>query len=192
MTTNNTNTPSQSVLVPPPQSTGNPQQDLPLIINWMYLLYQILQVNGTFVTQASQVQANSFNPTSLPDPSASNIATAQTTANNAYSLANEANTQANAADALATTANTRTVSWETGSVEISGASTSAVAAFTTAQADTNYQVFVTPVTISGAPTLGSTLPKSIAKATGGFTLNVAVAPGGVAAVTFDFLVVRIP
>lgn len=191
-TPTNPATPSQSLLVAPPRTTGDPQQDLALIVNWMYLLYQILQVNGTFVTAASQVTANTFNPTTLPDPANTNLANAQQTANNAYALASQAETAATAAQADATTSLNKTKHWVVGQLTISGTATSATHTFSGAEAqtDTAYKIIASASAQSGAPAAGSSTLLTVTKNTAGFALNIATAPGGGNAVTFDFILTR--
>lgn len=197
MATESTAIAQQPVLLPPPQSTGNPQQDLPLIVNWMYLLYQILQVNGSFVTQASQVNAQTFDPNTLPDPNGTNLATAQDTANKAYALAenavstaNAATTTANAAQAQVTALAAIINKWVVGTITISASATGGTHTFATAQADTSYIVLPICVSTTGTPDPGSNTIEGITKGTSNFTINLAAAPNTGNSVTFDFIVMR--
>lgn len=102
-----TTLPASVPLLPaPPRSTGNPQQDLPLIVDWMYKLYQVVIVNQYYISQNSQTDAQNFDASSLPDPSNTNLATAQDTANKAYGLAFTAEQTAQSASTEAASANT--------------------------------------------------------------------------------------
>lgn len=198
------------VIPTPPKTTGDTNRDLALLQNWIFNLYQIVQLQQTFVTNSSQTDDN-FDPNSLPVPANSNIATAQGTANSAYTLANTANTAATAAQAtgtaasaaataaqgtansalaLATTANDRTKNWLHDEVTVTGAATTGVYNFSPAQVDTNYRVMATPQTSTGAPPDGAFIVADIAKTTNDITLTVRAAPGGVDTVTFNLLIVR--
>lgn len=192
-----TTTPAAPLLPAPPRTTGNPQSDLPLIVDWMYKLYQVIIVNGFYVSQNSQTQSN-LNPNDLPDPATSNIATAQDTANKAFVLADEAFVLAEEAEATATgalttaqTADARTNTWIHDALPIiTGAATSASYTFGTPQPDTNYDVIPFVVGVTGVPTQGALTPKSISKGTGSFTVTLNTAPGGITTVSYKFLLVR--
>lgn len=201
----------QLFLLPqPPRSSGDAQKDLSLIIDWQYRLYRAV----TSYVQAQTTSGN-FNPANLPDPASTNLATAQSTANQAYALATTANTHANtaqttattagtnattaqsaatAAQATATTANNRTVGWFAGQVTVSGAATSQTHTFSggESEADTAYHVLVTPVSAVGTPDPNSNHVLTVSKTTAHFVVNVEAAPGVGNSVTFDFLVVRFP
>lgn len=173
----------------PPKTTGNDRKDLGAAINWIWQLYQVVQLQQTFVTNTSQ-QNSSFNPGNLPNPQSSNIATAQETANSAYILADEAETDAIAAQDTANTANNRTKDWKHGNFTISNVSTNSVIVLTPAQADTSYDVLVTPSDSAGAPVSDSFIVSKVTKATNNFTVDIKSAPGGGNSVTFNYLLVR--
>lgn len=204
------------VLPPPPRSTGNAQQDLALIVDWEFQLY-----NAVTAYVQSQTAAPPFNPGTLPDPASTSLAAAQTTANQAYTLANTAENTAVTAQATATaagltasgavssaaaaalaaasaqaTANTALAEaniiagWFGGQLVISDAATDAVHTFSSSEADTNYRVFVTPVALSGGAAPGANRVLAVVKTTTDITLNIETAPGVGESATFDFLVVR--
>lgn len=206
----------QLFLLPrPPRSTGDAQRDYPLLVDWMYSLYRAI----TAYAQTQDV-SELFNPASLPDPSRTNIATAQLTANQSYTLANTAKNLANAAQttantgvtnaaaaqatataaasaaataqSTATTANNRTADWFDGSATVNAGGTTGVFTFGASEPDANYRVLATAVSKTGTPNAGSETIVSITKATGSLTINVAADPGVGNSVTFDILVVRFP
>lgn len=201
----------------PPRSTGNAQQDYPLIVDWLYKVYNGLSafVQGQTVPE--------FNPGTLPDPASSNIATAQATANSAFTLANQAENDAHTAQTTATSAGTAASAasaaagvaaaaaaaaqstantakavtdiiskWFAGQVTISDAATSAVHTFSggEAEANTSYSVLMTATAQTGTPASGSATIISITKTTANITFNVETAPGVGNSVTFDFLALR--
>lgn len=75
-----------------------------------------------------------------------------------------------------------------GSVTVTGAATTGTASFT-AQATATYALSLTPASVTGAPAASSSVVRSIAKTTTGFTVTVQVAPGVGTSVTFDYLVI---
>lgn len=179
----------KGIVPTPPKTTGDDKKDLGAAINWIWQLYQVVELQQTFVTNASQ-HNSTFNPSSLPSPQSSNIATAQQTANSAYILADEAETDAVAAQATATAADNRTNKWVHGSFTISDPATSSVVTLSPAQTDTSYDVLVTPSDNSGAPVSDSFIVSKVTKATGSFTVDIKSAPGGGNSVTFNYLLVR--
>lgn len=209
-----TPTPSTSkqlfFLPPPPRSSGNAQGDLPLIVDYLYKIY-----NGITSYVQGQTSIPVVNPGTLPDPGSSSIAGAQTTANQAYILANSAATEAQLAETTATaaqttataaavaaaaaqstanTANNRTSQWFAGQVTVNGGGTSGVHTFSGSETepDAFYHVLANAVSQTGSPAAGSQTITTITKTTSGFTINVAADPGGGNTVIFDFLVVRFP
>lgn len=200
----------QGIVPTPPRSSGNDQKDLAALTDWTWQLYQVVALQETFVTTASQIN-NNFDPATLPNPSTSNTATAQGTANSAYVLANDAEERSILAQSLAntaqltantavansataqTTANTandRTKNWAHGSLTITDASTNEVATLAVAQADTAYDVLVTPAGTSGIPPDGAYLVTDISKTNADFTVTIKAAPGVGNSVTFNYLLVR--
>lgn len=163
----------------PPRLIGDDRADIVAISSWMNEVFKLLALSGLYVQTAGQFDTGDFDPATLPDPASSTIAKAQTTANEAYTLA---------AGALAA-AQSRAL-WA-GQVTISDAATSAGVTFPEAQDDTSFYVAATPVASTGTPAANSDLVASVAKTTAGFTLNVKAAPGAGNSVTFDLQVQRI-
>ncbi len=93
MTTPTLPVPIPSPLETPPLTTGNIQQDMPLLINWFWRAYQVISQSVAYIN--SQVTNPAFSVANLPNPASTTLAQAQTTANNAYNLANTANVEAN-------------------------------------------------------------------------------------------------
>ena len=177
-----TNTNIKGVPPPPPRSTGDPQKDLPLLIDWMWRFYSSVVVAQYYLTTSSQqLDTGTFDPSTLPDPATSTIPKAQLTANNAYIAAEAAKTEA---DKLA--------NWNMGTVQFSDATTAMTVTFasTISMADTNFEVFLTVSGISGTPATNSLFPIGITKTTTGFTATIAAAPGTGNSVTYNYLVVR--
>src|ERR1035437_7118184 len=107
-----TTTPNLPVPVPrpletPPRTTGNIQQDMPILINWFWRAYQVISQSVAYIN--SQVTNPAFSVANLPDPLNTTLAQAQTTANNAYNLANTANVTANNDAAAITALNVTTI-----------------------------------------------------------------------------------
>jgi hypothetical protein len=203
-------------LTSPPRSTGNPSTDFPLILNWLQQFANYSLAVNEYLRQ--QIVAVDFDPNLLPDPENSTISAAQTTANQAYTLAdtaldNAATAQA-AADAADVTANTalsnaaaastaatnaqttanlannRTKDWLRGQLTITGAATSATNTFAPVQGDTSYFVFPAIESSTGAPAAGAYTVTSIGKTVNDFTLNVLAAPGIGNSVTYNWILVR--
>lgn len=79
----------------------------------------------------------------------------------------------------------------TGTVAIAETATSAGVTFGTAESDANYGIVASVDAISGSPVVGSlSLSGITSKATTGFTLNVATAPGAGTSVTYRWVLVR--
>ncbi len=166
----------------PPRLTGEAETDIASLNFWANQLYQYGVLQGGLLTAETQSQSGTFSPTNLPNPGASTVATAQTVANEAYTLAETVNT---AEQAL----NKKIV--QAGSFMVTGASSSPGAiTITTAQTDTNYFVVCSPSAIVGAPASGALLIDSVAKAAGSFTPSVSAQPGVGNSVTYDYLVMR--
>lgn len=85
--------PIPRTLETPPRTTGDIKQDMPILINWFWRAYQVIQQSVAYIN--SQVTNPEFNVANLPDPENTTLAQAQLTANNAYNLANSADVKAN-------------------------------------------------------------------------------------------------
>lgn len=77
-----------------------------------------------------------------------------------------------------------------GSATFIGVATSVAVALDPDEPDALYTAVVTPTSSTGAPAAGSNRVKSINKATDFLTINIEVAPGGVATQTFDWMITR--
>ena len=79
-----------------------------------------------------------------------------------------------------------------GTVDVSGSATFASLVFPVLQpeADDNYRLVLTPVSLVGSPAAGSSRVRNVSKATSGFTVYVEAAPGTNSSVTFDWILVR--
>ena len=165
----------------PPRLTGVPETDIVIIAGWMSDFYRSVVLEGLYIEGASQVEAGTFDPSSLPDPASSTIAIAQNTVNQAYALAvaNKAIADANAVSIV-----------EMGSVTISNTDTTGDFMFTTAEPDTSHFVAATLQAQSSTPAAGSESIVGMSKAVGAVTLDVGIAPGAGESVTFDVLVMR--
>lgn len=163
-------------LAPPPRRTGNVETDVAAQTQWLQSVYNTLQLENELVTQAEQLLAGDFDPTSLPDPASATIATAQQTANQAY--------------AIGATALALIQEQDNGTVTVSGTDTTGAVVFTEAQADADYRLALTPTAETGSPLAAARDITTIAKTATGFTVTVDTAPGAGTSVTFDFLLMR--
>lgn len=165
-----------STLEAPPRTTGNSQQDFPLVVDWMWKAYQIINQSVSYIS--SQVEGNDdISLTNLPDPLTSTIAVAQQTANAAYTYANNIATKIEAGLVK-------------GTVAISDANTSGSVTFSDAQTDTEYVIMLQAKSVSGSPASGAYTISSKTYSTTGFSFSILVAPGVGTSVTFDWQLVR--
>lgn len=183
----------QSVVItpsPPPRVTGNPATDIVALVQWAWDFYNSQRLTNANISGAANFDPDDFDPGSLPDPASSNVAQAQTTANQAYTLAaanaGDVNTAEAAIDALEAINATRVV----GQLTVNETDTTATHSFATAQTDTNYYVQCTCIGVTGSPTVDAVVITDITKATGSFTITVNAAPGAGNTTIFDFLVYR--
>lgn len=128
-----TTVPVPQPLEPPPRSTGDAQNDYPLLLNWLQRAYQNILQAVQYINQ--QVTAPDFDPTNLPDPATATTASAQQTANDAYVLAGQAEDKAEAAQTDADTAQTTATTAQTTANTAATDATNALAAASTAQTD---------------------------------------------------------
>lgn len=162
------------ILEPPPKSTGDAQNDYPLLINWIYRAYQNIQQIAFYIQ--GQVDVPEFNPSDLPDPASATTASAQETANNAYTLASQ----------------NRGIlrSFITGTVTVSEGATTGSVTFASAQSDTAYTVILQAKDSAGSPAIDSFIVKSKTYTTAGFTFTIGAAPGEDNSVTFEWQLIR--
>lgn len=174
-TTEETRTLTLQPLETPPRTTGNAQMDFPLIIDWMYRLYQVMLQAVNFinnqVTQNPDVTLND-----LPDPATSTVAQAQETANQAYTLA--------------AAQKTRIDGFISGSFTITDTADTATVTFADAQADSSYRVMVQATGTTGTPDDMSYVLKSKTYGTADFSVTLVAAPGLANSVTFDWQLIR--
>lgn len=157
-------------ITPPPRFTGSIETQFTQLVNWLWDLFSKLELTSLFVRFAEQFGATTFDPTSLPDPSNTTIAQAQTTANNAFILAVAALNQLGF----------------NGTFTIDEANTFVVETFADDELSTAYNVVVTPVAFTGTPAAGSYDVTKIDKTVSDFTVTFAVAPGAGNSITFDY------
>lgn len=175
-TTTSTSASLPANLEPPPRTTGNSQQDFPLVVDWMWKAYQVINQSVTYIS--SQVDGNTeISLTSLPDPATSTIAVAQQTANAAYTYANTIALQIEAGLVK-------------GTVTISDANTSGAVTFSDAQTDTEYVIMLQAKSASGTPATDAYTISSKSYSTTGFSFTILAAPGVGTSITFDWQLVR--
>ena len=181
--------PIPRTLETPPRSTGNAQKDFPIMIDWFYRAYQVIQAAVNFIN--GQVTENpDLDVTNLPDPATSTIAQAQTTANQAYALAVESSDATETAQTEIDALETKFAANVDGTVTISDAAVGDTVAFAAAQADTNYTVMIQAKSITGAPATGAYTKQTKTYATGNFSFTLVAAPGAGTSITFDWQLVR--
>ena|ERR1035437_1752626 len=166
--------PIPRTLETPPRTTGNTQQDMPLLINWFWRAYQVIQQSVAYIN--SQVTNPQFNVANLPDPANTTLSQAQTTANNAYNLAN--------------TASKRIDGFVSGTFDIVDANTGEVFTFTTPQLDANYRVIVQAVASIGAPPMDAFVVAAKTYTAAGFTVTMFGAPGLGNTVSYEWQLIR--
>ena len=138
-------------LEPPPRSTGDPQGDYPLLLNWLYRAYQIISQSVSYINQQTQIPT--YSAIDLPDPLTATVSGAQKTANDAYTIANTADTEAKAAQTTANTAQTAASTAQTAANAAQTTANSAVSAAATAQSDITVLDAVRARNISGTVTV---------------------------------------
>lgn len=163
--------------LPPPPRLETDDPNLMAIYTWMQDAFTFLQLTGQLSQDSSDEE---IDPADLPDPANTSVALAQQTANDAYTIAVEARNLANSR------------AGKVGSVTVSGAATTGVVTWTgdDVQDDASYNVVFGAITLTGAPAANSTVIRSTAKLTTGFTITVAAAPGVGTDVTFDYQIQR--
>ncbi len=173
MTTPST-TPIPRTLESPPRTTGNPQSDLPILIDWFWRAYQVIQQSVAYIN--NQISNPEFSVASLPDPANTTLAQAQQTANDAYNLAN--------------TADRRIDGLITGTFTTSDADTGATVTFTTAQVDADYRVIVQATGSTGAPAIDAFVVAQKTYTATDFTVIMFGTPGLGNTVTFEWQLIR--
>jgi hypothetical protein len=194
--------PLPKTLETPPRTTGKAEQDLPILIDWLWSAYQVIQQSVAYIN--SQINTADISFANLPDPQTTTLAQAQQTANDAYSLANQADGKGddNADDIVALDASVATHTadiaaqqalWAgliSGTVTIGAADVGFTVTFGTAQADTDYTVNVQAVSSTGAPVIGAFVIKQKTYTVNDFSVILYAAPGAGAGVTFEWQLIR--
>lgn len=168
---------------PPPNLSGNKDEDFVRITQWIWSFYRaVLANNAALQGSGSQV----IDTSNLPDPATSSVATAQQTANEAYVLASQANETAEDAD-------NRTRMWIKGTVTISDTDIGFTYTFTADETpdDSDYMVIVQAISSTGTFSVNSTIIKSKTYSTSDFVIEFAGAPGAGNSVTFDWIFIRL-
>jgi hypothetical protein len=185
MADTNTTSVVKGILKPPPRSTGNAQMDLPLLLNWLYEFYLVNQSANQYLDD--QTNAGDFDPSKLPDPALSTVASAQDTANKAFTLANSANN-------LAKDANDRTKGWYRFELTFGAGDGSKTYDFSSNgkddQTDTDYMVILSPKSYTGSAVLDGFIIIEKSYSTTGFTITLNGAPGTGATITYDGTLIR--
>jgi len=166
--------PIPRTLEAPPRTTGNPQRDLPILIDWFYRAWQVVQQSINYIN--SQVNNPDFSVADLPDPTNTTLANAQQTANDAYNLAN--------------TAINRLNGFVSGTFTISDTDVGVELVFSTPQLDTDYRVIIQPVSFTGTPVDNAFIVKTKTYATDKFTVIMLAAPDTSNSVTYEWQLIR--
>ena len=167
----------------PPRNNKDPESNFYAYTQWMVDLYRSLVLNGYYISRNESQEFDTFDGENLVAPGNATIATAQDTANNAYTAAENAQAGAESvADALD--------SWESGQALIENTATTVAVTFDVEKANASYIV----VASVGASS-GSGLPAECYLQTGitsltttGFTINIHTAPGAGNSVTYNWYI----
>jgi len=159
--------------------TGKSDQDVVAMSQYLFSFYRAVVLENEYAKASTVLAAlpADFDASLLTDPASATIATAQQTANDAYLLALSNKT---AFEALAL---------DEGNFTIAGTATSAVVSLSVAQADTAYEVAVTPKLFTGAPALDAFVVLQIDQTTTTFTAHI-TAPGLGNSVGFGWVAYR--
>lgn len=167
--------PIPRTLETPPRTTGNSQQDLPILIDWFWRAYQVIQQAVNYINVV--VNPNIIVVENLPDPNGTTLAQAQQTANDAYSLAIQCKN--------------RLDGFIAGTFQTQDADIGVEVTFTNAQPDINYRVVVQAVGIEGTPPVEAFTPKTKTYATDKFTVIFLGTPGDpLNKITFEWQLIR--
>ncbi len=161
----------------PPRTTGNAQQDLPILIDWFWRAYLIITDAVNYINQ--QVDPTVSAVANLPDPDGTTLGQAQQTANDAFSLA--------------TTNQTRLNGFIHGEFDIVDTDVGVELTFGTAQEDDDYRVMIQAIDnddSGGAIPDGAYIVKEKTYATDKFTAIMASSPGAGNTITFEWQLIR--
>lgn len=181
--TTSTQLPIPRQLESPPRTTGSAQQDFPIIIDYVFRVYQLMQQAIAYIN--GQIEANpDITVTDLPNPATSTVAQAQQTANDAYNLAILAQKGVDAIKAIFATNVTGTVTINdlaTGSGSIT---------LNPAQKDTAYTVDIQAKATAGTPVTDSFIITGKTYNTGSFSFTIKDAPGSGNSITYEWRLTR--
>lgn len=165
----------------PPRTTGNPQQDLPILIDWFWRAYQVITQAVLYIN--NEVSPTIFTVANLPDPNGTTLFQAQQTANDAFSIATTANNlaEANKARLDGQISDTFTVSETDVGAEVT---------FGTEQPDTDYRIIVQPLSETGTPSSDAYTVKTKTYATDKFTVIMLSSPGSGNSITYEWQLIR--
>jgi hypothetical protein len=191
-----TTAPITRALEAPPRSTGNPAQDYPILIDWVYKAFQVINQAVGYIN--NQVQENpDFDITNLPNPATSTIAQAQNTANQAYVIADGADDKADALDTRMDTAEAdidalqgKFAALLSGDFTITDANVGVLLTWATPQPDTNYKVIIQPVSITGTPAANAYIVATKTYNTADFSATMLAAPGVGNSITYEYQLIR--
>lgn len=169
-----TESPIPRQLESPPRTTGNVQQDLPILIDWFWKAYQVISQAVQFIN--SQIVTSELDITALPDPATATLYSAQQTANLAYALADQT------AD--------RIEGYISGEILVDEANTGASVVFTEEQEDDDYRIILQAKSTTGVPDPDSYLIASKTYSTTGFSFTLVAAPGVGTGITFEWQLIR--
>ncbi len=130
-----TTVPVPQPIEPPPRSTGDAKNDYPLLLNWLQRAYQNILQAVTYINE--QVTVPDYDTTNLPAPGTATTASAQKTANDAYTLADQADGKADTAQAAADAAQVDADAAQATAGSAQTDATNALAAASTAQTNAN-------------------------------------------------------
>lgn len=189
-------TPIPRTLENPPRSTGRPELDFPILVDYIYKAYQVIVQAVNYIN--AQVQENpNLNVNDLPDPTNTTLAQAQTTANLAYALADQADGKADILDPRVDTAETdidnlqaRVNGFITDTFTVTDGFTGATVTFGTAQVDDQYTIHLQPKSFTSTPAQGAFIISSKTYNATDFSVTLYQAPGVGTSVTYEWRLIR--
>lgn len=167
--------PIPNTLETPPRSTGNAQQDLPLMLDWFYRAYLVIQQAVAYIND--QTQNSNLDLTDLPNPATATTSSAQQTANEAYSLASESKNRLDNHNLV-------------GAFTLDGDFNSITVTFTNEQPDDNYVVDIQAQSTVGAPPVGAYIIISKSYTSTEFSAIIYSPPGTDNSITYEWHLIR--
>jgi hypothetical protein len=167
--------PIPEVLEPPPRTTGNAQLDFPILMDWIWRAYSVIQQSVAYIN-AQVSSGGGLDINDLPDPATATISSAQQTANEAFALADE---QRDRIDGFVS-----------GTFTIADADDNASVTFDTDQPDDDYRVIVQALNSVGTPDPQAYTVTSKSYLETGFSVTILAAPGSGTSITFEWQLIR--